>query len=124
MNPANSDRMARHAVPGLAWPLAALVVASVLWGGAVTGTKYALGGFAPVTLLSVELAAATAALWAALATGQTWRTRAPAFGMQSDNSGCPVPIGTAGGTAAADQRPGRARPASIGTRGWMLTGRL
>ena len=58
--------MARRAVPGLAWPLAALVVASVLWGGAVTGTKYALGGFDPVTLLSVELAAATAALWAAL----------------------------------------------------------
>ena len=58
--------MERRAVPGLAWPLAALVVASVLWGGAVTGTKYALGGFDPVTLLSVELAAATVALWAAL----------------------------------------------------------
>ena len=47
-------------------PLAALVVASVLWGGAVTGTKYALGGFGPVTLLSIELVAATAALWAVL----------------------------------------------------------
>jgi O-acetylserine/cysteine efflux transporter len=47
-------------------PLFALVMASALWGGAVTGTKYALGGFDPITLLSVELTAATAALWAVL----------------------------------------------------------
>jgi hypothetical protein len=37
--------------------LLGLIVASVLWGGAVSGTKFALGGFAPVTLLATELAA-------------------------------------------------------------------
>lgn len=47
-------------------PLAALCVASVLWGAAVSGTKYALSGFGPVTLLSVELVAAAILLWAAL----------------------------------------------------------
>jgi O-acetylserine/cysteine efflux transporter len=47
-------------------PLAALCVASVLWGAAVSGTKYALGGFGPVTLLSIELVAAAIVLWAAL----------------------------------------------------------
>jgi O-acetylserine/cysteine efflux transporter len=47
-------------------PLVALAVASVLWGGAVSGTKYALGGFGPVTLLSIELVAATVVLWGAL----------------------------------------------------------
>ena len=67
MKPADSDVLPRRARPGLALPLAALVAASVLWGGAVTGTKYALGGFGPVTLLSIELVAATAVLWAALA---------------------------------------------------------
>jgi drug/metabolite transporter (DMT)-like permease len=46
--------------------LALLVLASALWGLATTGTKYALDGFAPVTLLTVELVAATAALWIAL----------------------------------------------------------
>jgi O-acetylserine/cysteine efflux transporter len=59
--------MARAVVPGARhWPLAALVLASALWGGAVAGTKYALRAFDPVTLLSVELVAATAALWAVL----------------------------------------------------------
>jgi O-acetylserine/cysteine efflux transporter len=59
--------MASALMPGARhWPLAALVVASALWGGAVTGTKYALRAFDPVTLLSVELVAATAALWAVL----------------------------------------------------------
>src|SRR5689334_16934671 len=48
------------------WPLAALLLASVLWGGAITGTKYSLRAFDPVTLLSVELAAATAVLWSVL----------------------------------------------------------
>jgi drug/metabolite transporter (DMT)-like permease len=47
-------------------PLAALCAASVLWGAAVSGTKYALAGFGPVTLLSVELVAAALLLWAAL----------------------------------------------------------
>jgi O-acetylserine/cysteine efflux transporter len=59
-------------------PLFALVVAAALWGGAVTGTKYALGGFDPLTLVSVELMAATGALWAVLLVRgyrrpQTWR---------------------------------------------------
>jgi O-acetylserine/cysteine efflux transporter len=59
--------MARALVPGARhWPLAGLVLASALWGGAVAGTKYALRAFDPVTLLSVELVAATAALWAVL----------------------------------------------------------
>ena len=59
--------MARAGVPGARhWPLAALVLASALWGGAIAGTKYALRAFDPVTLLSVELVAATAALWVVL----------------------------------------------------------
>jgi O-acetylserine/cysteine efflux transporter len=45
-------------------PLLALLLAALLWGGAITGTKYALGGFGPVSLLAVELAAAAAVLWA------------------------------------------------------------
>jgi O-acetylserine/cysteine efflux transporter len=56
----------KSAVPGLRRPAAALVAAAGLWGLAVTGTKYALGGFDPVTLLSVELLAGAAVLWAAL----------------------------------------------------------
>jgi O-acetylserine/cysteine efflux transporter len=52
--------------PRRARPLAALVAASVLWGGAISGTKYALGGFGPLTLLSLELAAAAAVLWIVL----------------------------------------------------------
>jgi drug/metabolite transporter (DMT)-like permease len=39
-----------------------LFVAAALWGGATTGTKYALRGFEPVTLLAVELVAAAVAL--------------------------------------------------------------
>jgi O-acetylserine/cysteine efflux transporter len=59
--------MARAVVPGARhWPLAGLVLASALWGCAVPGTKYALRAFDPVTLLSVELVAATAALWTVL----------------------------------------------------------
>jgi hypothetical protein len=42
---------AMRVVPGARhWPLAALLLASVLWGGAITGTKYALRAFDPVTL--------------------------------------------------------------------------
>ena len=50
----------------LSRPLLALVLAAVLWGGAVSGTKYALRGFDPMTLLSTELLAATLTLWAVL----------------------------------------------------------
>src|ERR1700744_2108757 len=46
--------------------LAGLVGASGLWGPAVCGTKYALGGFGPVTLLAVALVATAAVLWVAL----------------------------------------------------------
>jgi O-acetylserine/cysteine efflux transporter len=46
--------------------LGGLLLAAALWGTASTITKYALRGFAPVTLLAVELTAATAALWAVL----------------------------------------------------------
>jgi O-acetylserine/cysteine efflux transporter len=53
-------------VPRLRRPAVALAAAAGLWGTAVTGTKYALGGFDPVTLLSVELLAGTGILWAAL----------------------------------------------------------
>ena len=52
--------------PWLRRPAVALVVAAGLWGVAVSGTKYALGGFDPVTLLSVELLAGAAVLWVAL----------------------------------------------------------
>jgi len=47
-------------------PTVALLAAAGLWGLAVTGTKYALGGFDPVTLLSIELMAGAGVLWAAL----------------------------------------------------------
>jgi len=68
----------RTVVPGTRhWPLAALLLASVLWGGAITGTKYALRAFDPVTLLGVELAAATAALWAVLLIRAADRRRSP-----------------------------------------------
>jgi O-acetylserine/cysteine efflux transporter len=53
-------------VPPLRRPAVALVVAAGLWGMAVSGTKYALGGFDPVTLLSVELLAGAGVLWVAL----------------------------------------------------------
>jgi drug/metabolite transporter (DMT)-like permease len=46
--------------------LVGLVLASALWGGAICGTKYALGGFGPVTMLAVALASAAAMLWVAL----------------------------------------------------------
>ena len=52
--------------PWLRRPAAALLVAAGLWGVAVSGTKYALGGFDPVTLLSIELLAGAGVLWVAL----------------------------------------------------------
>jgi O-acetylserine/cysteine efflux transporter len=79
-------------------PLLALVVAAALWGGSVTGTKYALRGFDPTTLLAVELTAATGALWAVLLVRgyrppQTWRLPVllgllePALAYLGDTSG-------------------------------------
>ena len=44
-------------------PLAALIIASLFWGTAVSVTKYALRGFGPVTLLAISLIAGTAVLW-------------------------------------------------------------
>ncbi len=51
-------------------PLLFLVLAAALWGAAVSATKFALHGFDPLALLTVELIAATITLWVALlATG-------------------------------------------------------
>lgn len=67
MNQRDACALRPGGVPGTRyWPLAGLVLASALWGVAVAGTKYALRAFDPVTLLSVELVAATAALWVVL----------------------------------------------------------
>jgi O-acetylserine/cysteine efflux transporter len=60
------ERGSGTGVVGMRRPLVTLVLASVLWGGALTGTKYALRGFSPVTLLSAELVAAAGVLWAVL----------------------------------------------------------
>jgi drug/metabolite transporter (DMT)-like permease len=48
-------------------PVVALGLAAVSFGSATTGTKFALGGFDPVSLLAVELALATAVLWVGVA---------------------------------------------------------
>jgi drug/metabolite transporter (DMT)-like permease len=50
-------------------PVAALILASAMWGGAVSAVKFALGGFDALTLLTIELLAATMVLWAALIAG-------------------------------------------------------
>jgi drug/metabolite transporter (DMT)-like permease len=51
-------------------PLLYLVAAAALWGAAVSAIKFALRGFDPLLLLTIELLAATITLWAALlATG-------------------------------------------------------
>jgi O-acetylserine/cysteine efflux transporter len=79
-------------------PLLPLVAAAALWGAAVTGTKYALGGFDPTSLLTIEIAAATAALWAVLLVRgyrppHTWRLPLllgllePALAYLGDTSG-------------------------------------
>ncbi len=57
---------APRAVTGRA-PVLALVAAAVSWGVATTGTKYALRGFGPLSLLAVELLLAAAVLWAVTA---------------------------------------------------------
>src|SRR3984957_10592837 len=71
INSAIGDVMVLHEAvsspgPWLRRPAVALVVAAGLWGVAVSGTKYALGGFDPVTLLSIELLAGAGVLWVAL----------------------------------------------------------
>ena len=63
-------------------PVLSLVLAAGLWGGAITGTKFALRGFDPTMLLGVELVAATVALWLImLARGASiaipWRVAVP-----------------------------------------------
>jgi O-acetylserine/cysteine efflux transporter len=50
-------------------PIAALTLASAGWGGAVSAVKFALGGFDALTLLEIELLAATTVLWVALIAG-------------------------------------------------------
>src|ERR1700723_862270 len=44
-------------------PLAALIIASLFWGTAVSVTKYALSGFGPITLLAISVITGTAVLW-------------------------------------------------------------
>src|ERR1700729_1854164 len=44
-------------------PLAALIIASLFWGTAVSVTKYALRGFGPITLLAVSLIGEPGLLW-------------------------------------------------------------
>ena len=46
--------------------LTGLVLAAGLWGLATSGTKFALAGFGPLTLLAVQLIAAAVVLWAVL----------------------------------------------------------
>ena len=43
--------------------MAALMVAATSWGIATTGTKYALGGLDPLTLIAFELLLAALVLW-------------------------------------------------------------
>jgi drug/metabolite transporter (DMT)-like permease len=50
-------------------PVPALILASAMWGGAVSAVKFALGGFDALTLLTIELLAATTVLWATLIAG-------------------------------------------------------
>lgn len=47
-------------------PTVTLLAAAALFGVAPTGTKFALGGFGPVTAMLIELLAATAMLWLVL----------------------------------------------------------
>src|SRR6478609_5886301 len=97
----------RTVVPGARhWPLAALLLASVLWGGAITGTKYALRAFDPVGLLSVELAAATAALWAVLLIlgyrpPPSWPTAARPPATSASSEACSAPASTASWRSAS-----------------------
>jgi drug/metabolite transporter (DMT)-like permease len=65
LSPATRVRPAMR-MAGLHRPAVALTAAAALWGAAISGTKYALGGFDPVTLLSIELLAGAGVLWAAL----------------------------------------------------------
>jgi O-acetylserine/cysteine efflux transporter len=48
-------------------PVLALVAAAVSWGVATTGTKYALRGIGPLSLLALELVLAALVLWAVTA---------------------------------------------------------
>src|ERR1700735_3243544 len=64
--PAQATPLPATRMAGLRRPAVALIAAAALWGVAVSGAKYALGGFDPVTLLSIELLAGAGVLWAAL----------------------------------------------------------
>ena len=61
-----ADRCAFAALVIDRHPVPALILASAMWGGSVSAVKFALGGFDALTLLTVELLAATTVLWAAL----------------------------------------------------------
>ena len=56
-----------------------LVAATACWGSAAPATKFALSGFGPLTLLSLELTIAAGLLWAAVAL-RRWRYGVPILG--------------------------------------------
>ena len=99
-------------------PVAALVLASALWGGAVVATKYALAGFDPYLLLAVALVSATAVLWVvALARGvrlpRSWRL-AVVLGLLEPGGAY---LARDGGTFAHQRRGGSHRVrAGVGVR--------
>ncbi|MBT2383461.1 DMT family transporter [Streptomyces sp. ISL-11] len=83
MNPPLSARLARPSRHQ-----AALLTAALFWGSSATFTKSALDALPPLTLLVVQLASATAVLWAALLVrgggrppGRRWLARLGLLGL-------------------------------------------
>ncbi len=60
-------------------PAVTLVVATACWGSVAAASKFALSGFGPLTLLSLELAIAVVLLWAAVVF-RRWRHGVPVPG--------------------------------------------
>jgi drug/metabolite transporter (DMT)-like permease len=67
-----AHRLARSRDPSAAGARLLLLMAAAGWGLATTGTKYALEGFDPMTMLTIKLLAATAVLWAILLVRGGW----------------------------------------------------
>ena len=93
-----------------------LLLAAALWGVAMTGTKFAIGGFGPLTLIAVELVAATVALWLVVAVRgyqrpQSWRTviilglLEPAAAYLGETLGLAHTSASNGACSAASSRP-------------------
>ncbi len=68
-SPPGTERSRWAAVAIDRHPVPALILAAAMWGGSVSAVKFALGGFDALTLLTIELLAATTVLWAALIVG-------------------------------------------------------